>query len=252
MKENKGHVLILIGRPRAGKSTISRALAVLTGGKHGETGQVVRDYLAALFAPSIFELFKKHVQQIEGWIPKKDDKYWQYAVKASAEAASAFVNGGNATFKEDVRKPQELYGDLLCKAKGAATLSTELLGRGCNFIDGIRRKAELEAFKAILFDEGYDYTVVWVAREDAPLINDNTEVTMDDADMVIINQPGANEGMPIPFFPCVKSSDEPDAPLVDTRIGAEAVMNAIKTRGECTYHHVVVLPVNKLKDLAKS
>jgi len=140
---------LFIGFPGSGKSTAAKMCAALACVKHGETSDIVYDVLAKRLGLSVERLRK---------IPK-----------------------------EQIRPALIDVGDELCWVNPAA-LSYFHWSNGCRVISGIRRPEELHALCDVMDAAKQRYVIVWVSRPGCVKPDkDNTEVTPDDADRIIVN-----------------------------------------------------------------
>ena len=145
--------IAVIGLPQHGKSTFARMLSELSGKPNGATSRVILDFLS----------------RIDGIDYGTD---WHTSVHP----------GLHSVFRERLVKA----GDALCAIK-PSILAEALINQGCGIVEGIRRKAELDATRLQFGRESRFMLVVWVDRPDHGLITDNTTVTKDDANVVITN-----------------------------------------------------------------
>jgi len=145
----------IIGKPHHGKTRVAEAIAQALGFKQGSASDIIYEALAS-----------------------------QYAHATGNTVADCFTMLKKMP-KETIRAELVRVGDDLTRNDPGA-LVTALVQRGCRVIDGIRRCVEIKAARGIF---GMETNVWWVMRHpEPPPIADNTEVTIDDSDFVILNQ----------------------------------------------------------------
>ena len=105
------------------------------------------------------------------------------------EVRKVFI-GLDMSNKEDVRDAFIRTGDDMCRHDPAAILKT-LHGRGYRVIAGVRKPAELRAF----LNWNPKTFVLWVDRPGHPTVKDNTLLTPDYCDTVLINDEDCEDSL---------------------------------------------------------
>jgi len=148
-------IVVVIGKPRHGKSTFGKLLSEYTGMKFGTTSSLV------------YEIFAK-----QNDLPPGD---WHEIIRHEDQ--------------DEVRGKLVVLGDALCELDCSLLPKTLLIRDGVYIIDGIRRSAELESFRHWVSNTIDNTRVlsVWVERGDAGEVVDNTTVTSRDAEIIISN-----------------------------------------------------------------
>jgi predicted CopG family antitoxin len=159
-------VIFLIGHPGHGKTEARKALCEITHLKGESTSEVIYHVLAKRRGVSVAEL-------------KKTAK--EYLRPALIEMGD-FICGGPAPTEEAIDKTVDasLY-------RIPSALVRTLYVSGYNIIDGARRKRELSDSNAFLAWNGVRTLTIWVDRPGHPYPADNTELTREDADEVVVN-----------------------------------------------------------------
>lgn len=160
-------VVLFIGPPRHGKTTARKILSEMVGQPGASCSDV------------IYPLLSKHLKMTEAELRAMD--------------------------KEEARPMLVEFGDYLCGTtqhlsvvpggtpgpgvyfRSPSTLFRSLYLAGVRFVDGIRRKEELDEVRQILQWLNVPLVIFWVERPGSPTTNDNTAVTAKDADITLLN-----------------------------------------------------------------
>lgn len=163
-------VIIIIGRPQVGKTTTRGFVTQLTGLRGGSCSDVVYHFLASSRGQSV-----EYLKQL----PKE-------SIRPDLMVTGDFLCGLGEFKLVDAKIPTENNSpdDLL---RVPSTLIRTLYMSGCNVIDGVRRRLELQEARDRLLWNGIRNAVFWVENPRVPNILDNTEVTSADADDIILN-----------------------------------------------------------------
>lgn len=140
---------------QVGKTYRSKLFAKEHGFKHGTTSDIIIESFAKELHLRFSDLLN-----VKSWETVFDQ------IKAN---------------KESWRPWLVWYGNCMCD-DDPSCLAVELVNRGCNVIDGIRRQKEL-----YLVMDKYNCVVYWVKREGYPKILDNTEIRITDNATIIQN-----------------------------------------------------------------
>lgn len=84
--------------------------------------------------------------------------------------------------KEEIRPQLIDLGNKLI-AKDPCYFGRKLINNGHHIICGVRRLCELSCIRK----EHMHTCVIWVQNDNAPIVEDNTEITKEDSDIVIFN-----------------------------------------------------------------
>ncbi len=167
-KENQPKaVYIFIGPPAHGKTLARKIFCELTGMKGGSTSDVIYTLMARFSGVSEAELREIPKEELRPKLIELGDYLCDRSNDLSKNA-----------FKDPI--PENIY-------RGPSVLTRALFLTGFFAFDGVRRKSELEEIRFIVSWLGLEPFVLWVHRDEAPSIADNTEVTIEDATHVIAN-----------------------------------------------------------------
>jgi hypothetical protein len=167
MNDQPKAVYIFTGPPANGKSLARKIFCELTGIKGASTSDVIYALMARFAGISEAELRETPKEELR---PKLIE-LGNYLCGGSDDLSK------NA-FKDPIR--DSIY-------RGPSMLTRALFHTGFRAFDGVRRKSELEEIRYIMDWLGIQTFVLWVHRDEAPSISDNTEVTIEDATNVIAN-----------------------------------------------------------------
>lgn len=142
-------VILVMGRPKAGKSTASQIIAE---------------------------------QQRLNWADTSDTIY-----KVLAARRGVTVEYLKSLPKEQIRPDLIALGNSLCE-QSALALAWPLIEEGNQIVCGIRRRSEeLNPLLRHLALLGVHTFKIWIDNPNAPKVEDNTTVTADDCDTIIDN-----------------------------------------------------------------
>lgn len=144
------YLLVLLGEPQAGKSTAAEIISNMTGWERGTCSTIIYNILAKL----------------DGLPPGN----WHDVIPEDqhAQTRERLIKLGNAISDEV-----------------PFVYPVALLNKGCRVIDGVRRKTELSALSEYCYNRGVDMVPIWIGRKDRPPIQDNNELSEEDAALVI-------------------------------------------------------------------
>ena len=142
------HYFLVMGPPQHGKSTTANILSVRIQGRFGSTSSIVYEELA-------------------------------HELNTSVEALRRIP-------KEELRPELVRKGNDLCSIN-PSHLVEALIDRDFNIIDGVRRLRELKKTEVLFQELGVKLHKLWIFNPKGPTIQDNTEITEDLADHIIIN-----------------------------------------------------------------
>jgi len=160
-------VIFVIGPPHHGKTETRKLFSELTYLKGDSTSNVIYRFLALRRQVSVEELHR---------IPKEELR------PLLIEAGDFMVGARSAIAEVPVNKEID---DILYRIPSA--LIRTLYMNGYNIIDGVRRKSELSDARKHLEWNGVRHLTIWVERPGLPTVADNTELTHEEADEVLIN-----------------------------------------------------------------
>lgn len=160
-------VYIFIGPPAHGKTLARKIFCELTGIKGASTSDVIYALMARFSGVSEAELRETPKEELRPKLVELGD----------------YLCGGSDDLSKNAFKtpiPDNIY-------RGPSMLTRTLFHTGFLAFDGVRRKSELEEIRYTMAWLGLETFVLWVHRDEAPAIADNTEVTIEDATHVIAN-----------------------------------------------------------------
>lgn len=160
-------VIIVIGPPHHGKTEARKILSELTFLKGESTSTIIYNFLAHRRKVELADLLK---------VPKED-------IRPELIEAGDFLVGKIDTIALDAVDPEI---DKLVYRIPSALIRT-LYMSGYNVIDGVRRKTELKEAVDHLNWNGVRSVIIWIERPGADTIQDNTELTQQDATDVVFN-----------------------------------------------------------------
>lgn len=161
-------VIFTIGLPGHGKTKARTILEKLTGLRGASCSDVIYAFLAERRQVT-FESLKE--------IPKEQFR------AALIEAGDWLCGMGEGSIREQP-KDESIDKDVLRVPSG---LIRTLVQAGYNVIDGARRALELQEAKKHLEWNGVRHLTIWIEKTNAPIIQDTTTVTRQQADEVILN-----------------------------------------------------------------
>lgn len=158
-------VYALAGYPGHGKTTISKALERATSLPRGSTSDIIYPALAE-----------------------------EMVANGEASCAASALAELKIRPKEEIRSRLVATGDRLTKSDPSYLLRTLVKDHGCRAVDGVRRVEEFREARQLLEKEGLFIVLFWIKRSPEPArIYDNTTLTEEDADAVIINEDGKED-----------------------------------------------------------
>jgi len=160
-------LFVFIGPPRQGKTTARKLFCEMTNLRGGSCSDV------------IYALMAQH----KG-IPEAELRaYEKEAVRSDLIEFGDYLCGAIGKL-ELVKATKPIREDLF---RAPSALVRVLFHAGCRVVDGIRRRLELQETKERMEWLGVPVIVFWVERPGAETLKDNTAVTKEDANFVIIN-----------------------------------------------------------------
>jgi hypothetical protein len=159
-------VIIFIGAPQVGKTEARKAVCQLTGLRGGSCSEVIDQFLV----------------EVAGLKPE------QLAGTSKEEMRPLKVKAGDflvGAFPEPEGIPEEWKAAIDYRIPSLLIRTLYMAGR--NVIDGVRRPLELQEARDRLEWNGIRHLTVWIDRPDAPKIADNTALTKEHADEVVVN-----------------------------------------------------------------
>jgi hypothetical protein len=157
-------VIFFIGRPRHGKTTLRQIAEQLTRLRGGSCSDVIEAFIA--------DQRKCTVEEFRA-LPKEERRPLMVKV-------GDWLTG-------NVGQPEELPEAADFGYRIPSLLVRTLYHNGRNLIDGVRRRIELQEARERLEWNGVRHLTIWVDRPGEPAVDDNTELTAEDADEVITN-----------------------------------------------------------------
>lgn len=160
-------VIFFIGPPQHGKTEARKQACEITGLGGASCSDVIHAFIAARRKITVAE-----------WraIPKEERRPIEIQ-------AGDFLCGSIGKLEE---QPVDDTVDRLFFRIPSGIVRV-LYHQGIRVIDGVRRRLELDQARAHLEWNGVRSIVIWVERKGAPTIQDNTELTREQADEVILN-----------------------------------------------------------------
>jgi hypothetical protein len=156
---------IFIGPPHHGKTLARKIFCELTGMRGGSCSDVIYAILS--------HFTKTPVSELQA-LPKEE-------LRPRLIELGDYLCGARDTLElNKFTVPDNIY-------RGPSALLRSLFHTGALVFDGVRRKDELAHFAGILTWLGIEHRVLWVERPGCPTVSDNTEVTVDDATVVVVN-----------------------------------------------------------------
>lgn len=160
-------VIFLVGPPHHGKTEARKLLSEITLQKGESTSTIIYHFLAARRGVSVESLKQ---------LPKEE-------LRPALIEAGDFIVGDVSTIIEPAANTEidaQLY-------RIPSSLVRTLYMSGYNIIDGVRRKKELSEAIVHLEWNGVRALTFWIERPGTPVVQDNTELTKEDADETILN-----------------------------------------------------------------
>lgn len=162
---------VFIGPPHHGKTLARKFFCELTGLRGGSCSDVIYGVMSHFSNRSLTLLQETPKEELRPKLIELGDYL-------CGQSDSLELNG--------FQLPDTIY-------RGPSALLRSLFHTGVLVFDGVRRRRELNHFKEVLQWLGVDVRVVWVERPDHATVDDNTEVTANDADAVIVNSGSAEQ-----------------------------------------------------------
>jgi hypothetical protein len=160
-------VYIFIGPPTHGKTLARKIFCELTGLNGASTSDVIYALMARFMGVSEAELRETPKEEIR---PKLIELGDYLCASSNDLSKNAFANPIS----------ESLY-------RGPSMLTRALFHAGIRVFDGVRRKSELTEIRHIMNWLGIETHVLWVYRDEDEFITDNTEVTREDATVIVAN-----------------------------------------------------------------
>lgn len=161
---------IFVGPPHHGKTEARKLFCEMTNLRGGSTSDVIYALLAAEMKTTSEELKKQPKEEIR-------PKLIEFGDYLCGNVGRPKLLEGN---EGGLGSEAELY-------RAPSALVRVLFHLGCRVVDGVRRRLELwETIDRLLWI-GVPVITIWIERPGHPTVKDNTEITSDDADVVIIN-----------------------------------------------------------------
>ncbi len=160
-------VIFFIGLPHSGKSEARKLACEITGLDGASCSDVIHAFIAARQKISVAD-----------WLAKPKEE------RRPAEIEAGDFLTGNIGKMELAAADRTVDEEFFRIPSGIVRL---LYHRGIRVIDGVRRKLELDQARAHLEWNGVRSVVIWVERPGIEVVKDNTEVTKDQADEVVLN-----------------------------------------------------------------
>jgi len=162
---------IFIGPPQHGKTTARRVFSELTGLPGASCSDV------------IFALLARHTGTPEPELRAADKE----VLRPKLIEFGDYLCGSIGKLELVGEPTPEARPHTEALYRGPSALVRALFHAGFRVIDGVRRRLELRDVRDRLEWLGLRTIVVWVERPGAPPIKDNTELSREDADVVIVN-----------------------------------------------------------------
>ena len=170
-KRVQNPLFVFIGHPHHGKTTARKMFSELTGFAGGSCSDV------------IFAILSRHLGVPEAELRAADKEQ----LRPKLVEFGNFLCGDIGTLKLVDSAPPGVENKTAQLYRGPSSLVRVLFHVGCRVIDGVRRRLELNDVRNRMEWLGIPVVVFWVERPGEPVLQDNTELSKEDADIVLLN-----------------------------------------------------------------